>query len=141
MDQVEESSEGQLDLVMRMLAAFAGVATLLAVVGLYGVISYWVVRRTREIGIRQALGAEQRKIVALVIMQGLRPSVVGLILGVGAAFGLTRFLRDLLYQVGAADPMTFFAVAALFLVVAMLACYVPARRATKVDPMIALRYE
>jgi putative ABC transport system permease protein len=141
MDQVEESSEGQLDLVMRMLTAFAGVATLLAIVGLYGVISYWVVRRTREIGIRQALGAEQRKIVALVIMQGLRPSVVGLILGVGAAFGLTRFLRDLLYQVSAVDPMTFFAVAALFLVVAMLACYVPARRATKVDPMIALRYE
>jgi putative ABC transport system permease protein len=104
-------------------------------------VAHWVVRRTKEIGIRQALGAQRRNIVALVIRQAISVSIVGVILGVGAALGLTRFLRDLLFQVGPTDPVTFLAISVLFVIVALVASYLPAWRAAKVDPMVALRYE
>jgi len=141
MDEVEESSEGQLRLLTMLLGGFAGVATLLATVGLYGVISYSVAQRTKEIGIRQALGAQRGDILALVVGQGLGLSVSGVFVGVCAACGLTRFLKDVLFEVGATDPGTFAAMAILFVLLASLASYIPARRATKVDPMVALRYE
>ena len=141
MNDIVEASEGQLRLMMRLLAAFAGAAALLAVVGLYGVISYSVSQRTREIGIRRALGAGQSSVLALVIGQGFGLSAIGIALGICAAFGLTRVLRDLLFQVSATDPVIFADVSILFAAVALLACYIPARRAAKVDPMVALRYE
>jgi putative ABC transport system permease protein len=141
MDQLVEASEGQLRLMMMLLGTFAGAATLLAVVGLYGVISYSVVQRTKEIGIRRALGAQRKDVLSLVIGQGLGLSAAGVLVGVCGAFALTRVMKDLLFQVSATDPVTFVGIAILFVAVAMAANYLPARRATKVDPMVALRWE
>ena len=141
MDEVAETSEGQLRLITRLLAAFAGAATLLTVIGLYAVISYSVVQRTKEIGIRQALGARRVHILSLVVGQGFVLAIAGVVVGVCAAFGLTRALQSLLFQVSATDPATFIGIAFLYVIVAVLASYVPARRAAKVDPMVALRYE
>jgi predicted permease len=141
MDDIAEASEGELRLITRLLAGFAGAATLLAVIGLYAVISYSVAQRTKELGIRQALGARRRDIVSLVVGQGFILSVSGVIVGVCAAFGLTRVLKSLLFQVSPTDPSTFIGIAFLYVIVAVLACYIPARRAAKVDPMVALRYE
>ncbi len=120
---------------------FAATALLLALIGLYGVVAYAVSQRTREIGIRLALGAQARDIRALVLRQGLAPALAGLAVGIFGAFVLTRFLTAQLYEISATDPATFVAVAALIVVVALAACLLPARRATKVDPMIALRAE
>jgi putative ABC transport system permease protein len=114
---------------------------LLAMVGLYGVISYSVAQRTKEIGIRQALGARRSDILSLVVGQGLAFSAVGVVLGIGAAFALTRVLKDLLFKVSATDPMTFVGISTVFVLVALLASYIPARSASKIDPMVALRYE
>jgi putative ABC transport system permease protein len=124
-----------------LIGSFSLLALLLAVVGLYGLISYSVSQRTREMGIRIALGAQQGDLLRLVLGQGFRLAVIGVAVGVAAGLGLTQFLRALLYGVQAADPLTFVLVAIALLGVALAACYIPARRAMRTDPMVALRYE
>lgn len=124
-----------------LLAGFAGIALVLAAAGIYGVISYSVTQRTHEIGIRMALGAEQRDVLKLVVGQGVAPALIGLGIGLAGAIGLTRFMESLLFNVSVTDPITFGVIAFLLLIVAVAACYLPARRAAKVDPMTALRCE
>ena len=124
-----------------LLGGFAFIALLLAAVGIYGSISYWVKQRTQEIGIRMALGAQPRDIFSLVIGRGMVVIFFGLALGIGGALALTRLLSSMLFGVQPADPLTYTAVALLLAGVAFAACYFPARRAMDVDPMIALRYE
>ena len=141
MDEVVEESEGQLRLMMRLLGAFAGASTLLALIGLYGVISYSLEQRTKELGIRSALGAKRSDIISIIVRQGIGLCVAGVIFGMVGALVLTRLLRDLLFQVHSADPPTFIGISMLFVLVALLASYIPARRAANVDPMVALRYE
>jgi predicted permease len=141
MNEVIADSLAQRRFAMIVLGAFAAAALLLASLGIYGVISYLVGQRTHEIGIRVALGASRRQILTLVLGHGLRMTLAGVVLGLIAAFGLTRLMRTLLYGVGATDPATFVIIAVLLMLVALLACYLPARRATKVDPLVALRNE
>ncbi len=124
-----------------LLAGFAGIALALAAAGIYGVISYSVTQRTHEIGIRMALGADQRDVLRLVVGQGMVPALIGLGVGIAGAIGLTRFMRSLLFNVSVTDPITFGVIGFLLFVVAVAACYLPARRAARVDPMIALRCE
>jgi putative ABC transport system permease protein len=124
-----------------LFSVFAAIALLLTAIGLYGVVAYATARRTREIGIRIALGASGRSVLALVIRKGMLPALLGLGLGLAGAVALTRFLASQLYEVNATDPLTFLGVAALLLLVALAACYLPARRATRIDPMTALRYD
>ncbi len=136
---VLDASESQRRLMFSLLGAFSVVATLLAVLGLYSVISYSVVERTREIAIRQALGAQRSSILALVLRQGLGLALGGVVFGIAAAAGLTRLLSTMLFGVKAIDPVTFVLAATLFLIVALAASYIPARRAAAVEPMAALR--
>jgi predicted permease len=128
-------------LVARLSALFGVLALVLACVGLYGLLSYEVTRRTREIGIRSALGAQQRDVHHLVVGQGIGLALAGAAIGVCVALGVTRYLQSLLYGIRANDPATFAGVALLLTVVALAACYIPARRAARVDPVVALRYE
>jgi len=128
--------------IIAHLSTFFGLlALLLACIGLYGLLAYEVARRTREIGVRIALGAQQRDVVSMVVKQGIVLVLLGAAFGVAAGLGLTRYLRSLLYGVDPLDPITFIEVVALLVVVALVACYIPARRAAQVDPMVALRYE
>ena len=124
-----------------LISIFSATALLLAIAGIYGVLAYSVARRTREMGVRMALGASAGNVLRLVLGQASVTSTVGVFLGLVGSFILMRFLRSMLFEVGAADPLTFAAVALLLFAVALLAAYLPARRATKVDPMVALRYE
>jgi predicted permease len=139
MDQVLEAALGQRRLTMWLLGSFAGVALLLAIIGMYGVIAYSVARRTQEVGIRRALGAQQADILRLVLRQGLALALAGVAVGIAGAFALTRVMQGLLFQVTATDPATFIGIAILFLIAALAASYIPARRAARIDPMAALR--
>jgi putative ABC transport system permease protein len=141
MDEVLGRVTAQRSLGMQLLTAFAALGLLLAALGIYGVLSYFVVQHTPEIGVRMALGAQPADVLKLVIGRGMKLALAGVVAGLFGAFVLTRAMSSLLFGVSAIDPLTFAGVAALLTCVAFLACYLPARRATKVDPMVALRYE
>jgi len=141
MEAVVADSISDRQLNMLLLGIFAAVAVVLAVIGIYSVMSYTVSQHTREIGIRMALGARPLDVLKLIVGQGMVLSLIGIGIGVASSFGLTRLITTLLYNVKPTDPLTFTFVSMLLVIVALLACYVPARRATKVDPIIALRCE
>lgn len=124
-----------------LLGAFGVLALLLVAIGMYGVISYNAAQRTQEIGIRIALGAQRGDVLRMVLRYGVRIAAMGIGIGLAAAFGVTRLLNSFLYGVGATDPVTFVSVVILLVLVAVAACYIPARRAIRVDPIVALRYE
>jgi putative ABC transport system permease protein len=141
MDQLISRSMVSERTLMFLITTFAALALVMAAIGIYGVLSYWVNQRTREIGIRLALGADQKNILAVVLREGIKLTVIGLVIGVPLAMGLTNLLPNVLYGVGRHDPVTFIVIALILGAVATLACYIPARRAANVDPMVALRYE
>jgi putative ABC transport system permease protein len=141
MDEVIASANARPRFLTVLLSMFSFVALTLACVGIYGVMSFMVAKRTQEFGIRMAMGAGPENVLRLVLAQGLQIGFVGVAFGLGGAFLLTRFIRQLLFGVPAFDPVTFAATAAMLIFVIVAACYFPARRATKVDPMVALRYE
>ncbi len=141
MDEVLSRVTAERRLGMILLTAFAALALLLAALGIYGVLSYFVVQHTSEIGVRMALGAQPGDVLWLVIGKGMRLALMGVGVGLLGAFALTRLMKNLLFEVQATDPLTFGLIALLLTLVALLACYIPARRATRVDPLIALRYE
>jgi putative ABC transport system permease protein len=141
MDQLLGNALAARWLTLTVLASFAGLALLLAVVGIYGVITYSVRQRTHELGIRMALGAQAGDVLKLILAQGLRLALLGVVLGLGAAVALTRWMESLLFEVRPTDPLTFALIALVLLLVALVACWLPARRATKVDPLVALRCE
>src|SRR5262245_985003 len=141
MEQLLGISMAQRRLTLTLLLSFAALALLLAGVGIYGVISYSVRRRTHELGIRMALGAQRRDVLKLILTQGLKLALIGVVIGLLTAFALTRWMETLLFNVRPTDPLTFGVIAFVLLLVALFACWLPARRATKVDPMVALRCE
>src|SRR5881296_1881868 len=141
MDQVSMNSTARRNFDLILLGLFAVIALVLAAVGIYGVMSYSVEQRTHEIGIRAALGANRRDTLRLVQLQALRMALAGVGVGVAASFGLTPLLRAQLFGVKPSDPLTFIAVPVILLAVALAAAYVPALRATRIDPLTALRHE
>src|SRR5215475_7096591 len=141
MDERLSDSVAQRRFQMLLFGVFAAVALVIAIVGIYGVISYAVSQRTHEIGIRMALGAQAGDVLRMVVSQGMRLTLIGVVVGVAAALGLTRVIESLLFNVSATDPATFVSITLLLVIVALIASYIPARRATKVDPLIALRSE
>lgn len=141
MQEVYDKSMARTSFTLVMLGIAGAMALVLGLIGIYGVISYTVSQRQREMGIRLALGAQQTNVLQMVLGQAAKTALVGVAIGMGAAFALTRLMTSLLFGVTARDPLTFAAVAGLLFLVALLACYVPARRAMRVDPMVALRYE
>jgi putative ABC transport system permease protein len=141
MDELVSKSMVQPRFLALLLATFSGIALFLAAIGIYGVMAYSVAQRTQEIGVRMALGARPLHVLRLVIGQSLVMLLIGAAIGLAGAFALTRLMRTLLFEITATDPLTYVSVIGILTVVALLACYVPARRAAKVDPLIALRYE
>jgi len=141
MEDVLADSLGGYRFYLELLGIFAGVAVLLAAVGIYGVMSYSVSERTHEIGIRMALGAGQADVLGLIGKLGLKLTSLGVAIGAAMAFGVTRLIATFLFGVKPTDPLTYAAVALSLAAIALLACYIPARRAIKVDPLVALRYE
>jgi putative ABC transport system permease protein len=141
MDEVIAEATQSTGIQTYLLGSFAGLALILAAIGLYSVLAYLVTQRTREIGIRMALGARHTHVLGLVVGHGSKLTAAGLVLGVGGALALTRFMKSLLFGVDAKDPVTFAGVVALLAVVALAACFVPAWRAMQVEPMVALRDE
>jgi ABC-type antimicrobial peptide transport system permease subunit len=141
MEQVLSASVGQQRFTMLLMGLFAGLALVLALLGIYAVMSYLVAQRSHEIGIRLALGAGMNDVLQLILKTGLSLTLAGVVIGLGAAWALTRFLSSLLFGISATDAWTFVGVSLLLTLVALVACYLPARRATKVDPLKALRYE
>ena len=141
MDHIIGRSLASRRFAMILLAVFAALALLLASIGIYGVISYIAGQRAHEIGIRMALGAQRSHVLKIVLGQGARLALLGLVIGLAAAAGLTRLMITILYGVSPTDPLTFSAVAIVLTLVALVACYIPARRAVRVDPLVALRYD
>ena len=141
MQEVFDKSVARTSFTLVMLGIAGAMALVLGIIGIYGVISYTVSQRRREIGIRLALGAQRGDVLQMVLRHGAKMALVGVAIGIGAAFGLMQLMTNLLFGVTPNDPTTFAGVAALLILVALLACYLPARRATRVDPMVALRYE
>jgi putative ABC transport system permease protein len=139
LDEVVADSFGRRRLTLWLFGAFASTALVLAAIGIYGLLAYSVEQRRQEMGIRQALGARQRDILALILGQGLRLALAGVFIGIAGALALTRLLSNLLFHVSPTDPATFGAVAILFVGVAAMASYLPARRALDVDPLVAMR--
>ncbi len=141
MDEVSAASFAARRFNMLLLTLFSGLALMLAAVGVYGVMSYAVTQRTQEIGIRMALGAQMGDVIKLIMRSGFLLALIGIAVGLGGAFALTRMMTSLLFAVEPTDKATFAIVTVFLLLTALVACYIPARRATKVDPLVALRYE
>jgi putative ABC transport system permease protein len=141
MEDVMSTARSRPRFLTLLLSLFSGLSLILAALGIYGVISYAVAQRTNEIGIRMALGARGGDVIRLIGTSGVRLALAGTLVGAAGAFALTRFLSGMLFGVSSLDPLTFLAMAATLIAVTLLACYIPARRASRVDPLVALRYE